>query len=619
MSNGPDKASVLALLDDLAEGRPPAATNPTPPPEAAPTPAARLDTAALTPAERQFLRSLIATPRALRNFLASADALAAARAQTGLEAFRTRMAARTDIEPGLRDALTRLVETFPASFARPDGQGIPMAEPFAPRHVEFWRWLFGLRRGYPQRAFIALWPRGGGKSTSVELALATVAQLRSRAYGLYVCGTQNQADTHVGNVGTLLGLIGVERALTQYGEARAWRRNRLIAEGFALDAIGLDVAVRGIKIDDARPDLIVLDDIDEQHDTPATIGKKIHTITHSILPAGSTALAVLGVQNLPNRGGVFAQLADGRADWLIERTVSGPYPAVDGLEVERDAQDGEPTRWRIVAGAPTWDGQILADCEYQINTFGLQAFLAESQHEGRRQGGMFRREWFEPPVAEFPYNADLIRFWDMAGRRNKPGRDPGDPDYAVGVLMGALNGQFWIVDVRRIRGTPFDVEQLIARTADRDTRRVPIYLEQEGGSAGEFVIDAFQRRVLPGYAVYPVKPILAKEIRAQPFASAAEAGNVYMVQGGWNREFLDEIEGVFGGGAAHDDQADAASGAHEVLAGGQYHRISRDDYRPVPGTQRRFDTRNYATAGDPTGRQLDRPPSKRRRAREGRW
>ena len=35
--------------------------------------------------------------------------------------------------------------------------------------------------------------------------------------------------------------------------------------------------------------------------------------------------------------------------------------------------------------------------------------------------------------------------------------------------------------------------------------------------------------------------------------------------------------------AAHDDQADTASGAHDVLAGGEYGRISRDDYRPIKG------------------------------------
>ena len=79
----------------------------------------------------------------------------------------------------------------------------------------------------------------------------------------------------------------------------------------------------------------------------------------------------------------------------------------------------------------------------------------------------------------------------------------------------------------------------------------------------------------PDYAVYPVKPVQAKEIRAQPFVSACEAGKVFLVQCQWNQAFLDEIDSVFGGAAAHDDQADAASGAHEILAAGEYGRSVR--------------------------------------------
>ena len=104
-----------------------------------------------------------------------------------------------------------------------------------------------------------------------------------------------------------------------------------------------------------------------------------------------------------------------------------------------------------------------------------------------------------------------------------------------------------------------------------ETRRVPIHIEQEGGSSGEYVVDAYQRRVLRGFAVYPVKPVVAREVRALPFASAAEAGNVFQVAVARNRDFLNETEGVFGSSATHDDPADAASGAHEGPGG-----------RPVP-------------------------------------
>lgn len=509
--------------------------------------------------------------------------------------------------------LDDLVCTFRPHFCRPNSSRVV---PFAERHLQFWRWVFALRPGQAAPAFVSIWPRGGGKSTSVELAVAHVARKQTRSYGLYVSETQQQADTHVGNAGRMLQEVGIERRITKYGHARSWRRNRLIADGFALDAYGLDAAARGAKIDEMRPDLIVLDDVDGAHDSPQVIAKKIHTITHSLLPAGSTSLAVLAVQNLPNRNGVFSRLADGRAEWLTDRQVSGPFPAVEGLQVERELQEDGANRWKITGGTPTWKGQNLEDCERQINTFGLAAFRAESQHEGRREGGLFERGWFEI-VDDFPHQARLIRYWDMAATEAEPGTDP---DWTVGLLMAAFRGQFWIVDVQRLRGSPLTVEKRIRQTADLDTRRVVIHIEQEGGSAGPTVIDHYRRNVLAGYAVYGVKPTHDKATRATPLASAAEAGNVFLVRGKWNGEFLDEIDGVFGGGAGHDDQADAASGAHTVLAPGN----------PLPGNGDqvaqifRHEPRHFSRGGfyDPGGHaslQLDVPPSKRRQPRESRW
>ena len=44
-----------------------------------------------------------------------------------------------------------------------------------------------------------------------------------------------------------------------------------------------------------------------------------------------------------------------------------------------------------------------------------------------------------------------MRFWDMAATEPQPDTDP---DWTVGVLMAAWRGQFWIVDVQRLRGSP---------------------------------------------------------------------------------------------------------------------------------------------------------------------
>lgn len=175
-------------------------------------------------------------------------------------------------------------------------------------------------------------------------------------------------------------------------------------------------------------------------------------------------------------------------------------------------------------------------------------------------GNKFRREWFEI-VADYPKDAEKVRYWDLAATEPKLGKDP---DWTVGCLMAMKDGIFYIIDVKRIRGTPQRVEALIKQTAQLDEKSTTIYIEQEPGSSGVNLIDHYRRKVLLGYSFYPDKVTGSKEVRANPLSAAAEAGNVKLVRGPWISDFLQELETFpFG---AHDDQVDAASGAFEKLA-----------------------------------------------------
>lgn len=251
-----------------------------------------------------------------------------------------------------------------------------------------------MRAGERSRPFVGIWPRGFGKSTSVELACAAVAAHETRRYALYICESQDQADDHIANVGGMLesrrfseAYPGAgERRLNKYGSSRGWRRNRLrTASGFTLDAIGLDVAARGVKLDEARPDLLIFDDLDGKLDTAATTEKKLATLTHTLLPAASDAPAVLAIQNLVIPDGIFSRLADGRADFLADRIVSGPHPAIRNLTVEQ--RDG---RTVVTGGEPTWPAMGLDVAQAQIDEMGITAYRAEKQHDVEAPaGGMF--------------------------------------------------------------------------------------------------------------------------------------------------------------------------------------------------------------------------------------
>ncbi len=295
---------------------------------------------------------------------------------------------------------------------------------FGPHQRELIDWAWAIRPGERPRPFVALWPRGGAKSTLAEL-VATAALLRgTRRYVLYVSATQEGADNHVTTMGRILEDAGIAREVSRYGHSRGWRRNRLrLATGGKVDAAGLDTGIRGLRDEDARPDLIVLDDVDERHDSPAVTMRRREILTESVLPAGSPDAAVLFVQNLIHRESIASQLAD-RADFLADRIVSGPHPAIVDWAEGRDDQaensaqlvdEGDRRRW-VIRGTPLWAGQDIATCQAYVESFGLDAFRRECLHLVSRPEGLIYSSFRDAAapagdiVPDFPVPADWRRY-----------------------------------------------------------------------------------------------------------------------------------------------------------------------------------------------------------------
>lgn len=289
--------------------------------------------------------------------------------------------------------------------------------PFARFHEEIWEWAWSLEAGVRVDPLVAILPRGGGKSTNAELVTIATGDRGTRNYVLYVSGTQDQADDHVLNISNLLESPEIEarspqlaeRRVGKYGHSKGWRRNRLsTASGFTVDGIGLDAAARGAKLDQFRPDLIIFDDIDDEQDTELKISKKIKSITRKLIPAGSTDLAVLAVQNLVHCNSVFTRMVDGRADFLARRKLIGPHRAIDNLTWEKVGD-----RVKITGGQSTWAGLSIATCQSMIDDMGLVAFLEECQHEqASSEGTIVGDVWRESVhvLAPFPIPRNWLIF-----------------------------------------------------------------------------------------------------------------------------------------------------------------------------------------------------------------
>ena len=135
--------------------------------------------------------------------------------------------------------------------------------------------------------------------------------------------------------------------------------------------------------------------------------------------------------------------------------------------------------------------------------------------------------------------------------------------------MRCKDGAYYVTDVARERATPARTDKTIVNTAGQDSRACRVRWEREGGSAGKRD-QVHLATLLVGYDARGVPPQGDKVLRAKAFAAQAEAGNVYLVRGTWNEDYLRELHEFPDG--AHDDQVDASSIAFNDLTAANQHR-----------------------------------------------
>ncbi|MEM6436756.1 MAG: hypothetical protein AAF773_23325 [Cyanobacteria bacterium P01_D01_bin.115] len=412
-------------------------------------------------------------------------------------------------------------ETYPPDFLQ---RHLPLMKiPRGQRHNNLWDWTAELQPEQSARSRVEIWPRGGAKSSEAEQICAYLACSLKRRLALYVCGTQDQADLHVQAIAAILEKMGVPRAVNAYSASINWTAQRLqTANGFGVIGVGLDSRIRGARLEEQRPDLIILDDVDETHDSARATQKKLATISKSILAASATYGTALFIQNKIHKDSAIAQVADGRAGILIGASVC-EEPAVYDLEIESyfDEESG-CNKFRVVDGRASWpEGQGLEVAEKQINDWGPPTFKTESQHEDAPEGGLWDKEADIDPCRITAEPKQLTRI--------VIGVDPpGGATEAGIVTVGRDNRStphFFILKDDSGAGTPNEwMSAAIARYWDMEADAIAV----ETNFGGDMV-KAGIRNLDPRVAVIEVRASRGKLIRAEPVQLLYPEGRVHHV------------------------------------------------------------------------------------------
>lgn len=329
-----------------------------------------------------------------------------------------------------------------------------------------------------------------------------------------------------------------------------------------------------------HPDLIIIDDslTALQAESKAERDTAINWITKTMLSRGvsrNVRVLVIG-QRLHEEDppGYLLGLGD-KGGW---KSVIFPMRYVPARP-PKDQDKGhtpDPRDPRTQEGELLWPALFPAEkveqLEFDLGPYGTSGQLQQTPSpEG---GGLFKREYFAGKFLDaLPAEFLACRGWDTAATR-----DGGD--WTTGVKMLAevvttnekvgnafvkikkLSGRFIVADVQRAQLAPNDVDSLIHATAELDGKRCEIREEKEGGSAGVAVIQAHSV-LLKGWDYEGVTISGSKPTRAKPYRSQCAAGNVYLLRGDWNEEYIRELCAFPTG--SHDDQVDGSSTAFNHL------------------------------------------------------
>lgn len=143
----------------------------------------------------------------------------------------------------------------------------------------------------------------------------------------------------------------------------------------------------------------------------------------------------------------------------------------------------------------------------------------------------------------------FVRGWDLAGTENSG-------DYTAGCLIAkdTKNGTYYVIDVERFRFSSGRRDARIRWVAEQDRKKyghVHHDFEQEPAGSGKTQQAAIVR-LLSGFAVTGSVKVTDTETYSTPFRSQIEYGNVRLVRGNWNKDYLVEMSAFPKG--RNDDQ-----------------------------------------------------------------
>lgn len=278
--------------------------------------------------------------------------------------------------------------------------------------------------------------------------------------------------------------------------------------------------------------------------------------------------ATVAMTRLSPTGSVIVLATRWNLTDLIGMIKAEELPGWEFIELPQYALENDPLGREL--GEQLWKERFSKEQIEEIKTIQGEYFFQalHQQNPIPQAGGQITAEDFGiVDILPAQQNLEHIRSWDLASTE-----DGGD--FTTGTLYAfdRSTGLNYFINRFKEKIGPVEVELQLAQHAKDDPLGTKIIIEQEPGSAGKIVVSHISRNVLPGYVVEGIRPTGDKFTRAQPLYAAIQAGNVKLLRGKWNKDFIQEH--VLFPDVLNDDQVDTASQAFNRQHGKKYTGMS---------------------------------------------
>ncbi len=219
------------------------------------------------------------------------------------------------------------------------------------------------------------------------------------------------------------------------------------------------------------------------------------------------------------------------------------------LKIREEYDSATPLASPYFLDPRTEDGQFLrptrfAEVERDAKVQLIGRVNYETQHNANpidREGLMFPRG-LANVVHAVPAGTIAVRYWDTAASQKE------SACYTSGILIGRTPaGRYIVLHHTRGRWTPAERNGIMRNIGFADSRRTDcrvrkLYFERGASDAG-MERDAALIKFLAGLPVEVAAPGGDKIVRAEPLEAQWKAGNVDYLDGDWNEQFLNDMEG----------------------------------------------------------------------------